>query len=135
DFQEVDGEVLQVAERRKPGAEVVEREPAAYLLQRVNEAVRLRIARDGGRLGDLEADASAVEAAALELLDDERQELLVRETLPGQVDRAERKPLPLVCLRHKPAEGLRDDPAIDGRRQAVALGRGDEELGRDQRAV
>ncbi len=81
DLQEVDREVLQVAERRQAGAEVVEREAAAELLERVDEAVRLREAGDRRGLGDLEADLRGVDAAAMELLDDERQELVVAEAL------------------------------------------------------
>jgi hypothetical protein len=47
DLEEVHGEVLQVAERRQAGAEVVERELAAELLQRLDEAAGLREVRDG----------------------------------------------------------------------------------------
>src|SRR5690606_20349505 len=105
------------------------------LLQRVDEAIRLRVARDCGGLGDLEADARAVEAAALELVDDERQELLVRQALARQVDRAQRQPLALVGFRYEPAESLPDDPSVDRRRQAVPLRGRDEQLRRHERPV
>src|SRR5688572_31877886 len=41
DLEEVDGEVLEIAERGKAGAEIVEREAAAELAQRLDEAVGL----------------------------------------------------------------------------------------------
>src|SRR5256885_12031493 len=53
----------------------IERELAAELLERLDEAVRLREARHRRGLGDLEADLRAVEPALAELVDDERQEL------------------------------------------------------------
>src|SRR5690606_15930842 len=106
DLQEVDREVLQVAERREAGAKVVERKLAADLFQRMNEAIRLCVARNGRGLRDLEADTPSVETAALELLYDERQELLVGQALTGEIDRAERQALALVRLRHEPAESL-----------------------------
>src|SRR5690606_18114507 len=112
-------------------AEVVERELAAELLERVDEAVGLGVTRDGRRLRDLEADARGIEPAHLELVDDERQELLVAEALPGEVDRAEREPLALVRLGNQPAEGAADHPAIDVRGEAVTLGRLDKQAGRD----
>src|ERR1700682_512488 len=67
DLQVVDREMLQVTERRQARTEVVERELAAQFLQSLNEAVRLGETRDGGRLGDLEADFSGVQTAAMKL--------------------------------------------------------------------
>src|SRR6187551_1907729 len=77
DLEEVDREVLEVTERREARAEVVEREAAAELLQRLDEAIRLAEARDGRGLRDLEADLRRIDAALAELLDDERQEFVV----------------------------------------------------------
>src|SRR5690606_33877555 len=87
DLQEVDREVLQITERRKARAEIVEREAAADFLERVNETIRLTVARDGRSFRDLEADARARQTALLELLDHERQELLVGEALAREIDR------------------------------------------------
>ncbi len=122
--------MLEVTERRQAGAEIVEREAAAEFFQRLDEAVGLREARDRRGLGDLEADLRSVDAALLELLDDERQELVVAQALAGKIDGAHGELLALVGLRHQPAQRILDDPAIDGRRQAVALGGGDEVVGR-----
>src|SRR5215469_5527557 len=47
DLEVIDREMLEVAEGGEPGAEVIERELAAELLQRLDEAVRLREARHG----------------------------------------------------------------------------------------
>src|SRR5690606_13902148 len=96
DLEKIDREVFEVAEGRQAGAEVVERELAAELLQRLYESVRLREARDGGGFRDLEADLRGVQPAAVELLDDERQELVVAEALPREVDRAHGEALTLV---------------------------------------
>src|SRR5688500_13410900 len=98
----------------------------------MNEPVGLRIARDRSRLRDLEAYARAGEAALLELLDDERQKLLIGEALTREIDGTQRQPLALVRLRNEPRERLRNDPAIDGGHQAVTLGGGDEQPRRDE---
>ena len=81
DLQEIDREMLQVAERGQAGAEVVERELAAQFLQRLDEAIRLREARDRRGLGDLEADLGGIQAAAVELIDDIGQEFVVAQAL------------------------------------------------------
>ena len=68
------------------------------LAQRLNETIGLREARDRCGLGDLEADLGGIQAAAVKLVDDERQELIVAQTLSRQVDGAQRQPLALVGL-------------------------------------
>src|SRR5205823_389831 len=93
--------------------------------------VRLREARHRRGLGDLEADLRAVEPAAMELVDDERQELVIPQALPGEIDGALKELLALIGLGHQPAERVLDHPAIDRRGDAVALGRGDEVVGGD----
>src|SRR6185437_2101807 len=135
DLEVVDREVLQVPERGEAGAEVIERELAAELLQRLDEAVGLREAGNGRGLGDLEADLRAVEPAAVELIDDERQELVIPQALAGEIDRAERQLLALVRLRYQPAEGVLDHPPIDRRRDAIALRGRDEVIRRNDTAV
>src|SRR5262245_11421453 len=126
DLQEVDREVLEVAERRKARAKVVERELAAQFLERLDEAAGLREVGDRRRLRDLEAYPVAVDAAPVELLDHVRQELVVAEALAGEVDRAHRQAPALVGFGHEPAERAVDHPTVDGGRDAVALGGGDE---------
>ena len=91
DLQEIDREVLEVAERGQAGAEVIQRELAAQLLQRLDEAIGLREARHRRGLGDLEADLRGIEAAAMELVDHERQELVIAQALAREVDRAQRQ--------------------------------------------
>src|SRR6516225_4034328 len=103
DLQVIDREVLEVAERGKSGAEVIERELAAELLQRLDEAVGLGEARDRRGLGDLEADLRGIEPALVELIDDKRQELVITEALTGQVDRALQQLLALIRLGDEPA--------------------------------
>src|SRR5437763_16691333 len=102
DLDVVDREVLQVSEGRQAGAEVSERELAAELFQRLDEAVGLGEARHRRGLGDLEADLRGVEPALVELVDDERQELVVPEALAREVDRAEQEVLALLRLGYEP---------------------------------
>ena len=54
DLEDVERQLLEVDERAEPGAEVVEREPAADLGERTGELTRLLEVADGGGLGDLE---------------------------------------------------------------------------------
>src|SRR5690242_16837276 len=84
DLEVIDREVLEVTERGEPGAEVIECELATELLQRLNEAVRLREARDRRGLGDLEAYLRGIEPALVELIDHERQEFVIPEALSGE---------------------------------------------------
>src|ERR1700683_4232933 len=81
DLQVIHREMLQVTERRQSGAAVIEREFAAQFLERLDEAIGLREAGDRCRLGDLEADLRGIQSAAMELIDDKGQELVVAETL------------------------------------------------------
>src|SRR6266404_5102954 len=68
-LQEIHREVLQIAEGRQAGSEVVERELAAQLLQCLDEAVGLGEACDRGGLGDFEADLDGIPPALLQLID------------------------------------------------------------------
>src|SRR5579862_4191888 len=126
DLEKVDREMLEVTERGQPPAEVIERELATLLLQRLDEAVRLRIALHCGRFGDLETDLRGVEAAVTQLLDHERQKLLIAKALSREVDRALREFLALIRLGDQPTEGVLDHPPIDRRGDTVALGGGNE---------
>ena len=81
DLQEVDREVLQITEGRQAGAEVVERELAAQLFERLNEAVGLGETRNGGGFGDLEADLGGIQAAAVKLIDHVGQKFIVAQAL------------------------------------------------------
>src|ERR1043165_1415148 len=113
DLEEVDREMLEVAERAQAGAEVVQRKTAPQLAQRLDEAVRLAEAGHGRGLGDLEADLRRVDAALLELFNDERQELVVAQALAREVYRAHRELLALIRLADQPAQRVLDEPAID----------------------
>ena len=59
DLEVIDVQVLQVAERAEPGAEVVEREAAAELAHARDEALRARAVAHHAGLGDLQAQRSA----------------------------------------------------------------------------
>ena len=81
DLQEIDGEMLQVTERRQARAEIVERELAAEFFESLDEPIRLGEARDGRGLGNLEANLGGVQTAAMELIDDVGQEFVVTQAL------------------------------------------------------
>ena len=77
-----------------------------------------------------------VDAARLELLDDEGEEALLAERLAGEVDGEEDRPRRLAPLRlGEGAEGGLHHPAVDRGDQVVALGRGDEGRRLDDLAV
>src|SRR6202022_3221398 len=135
DLQVIHREVLQVTEGRQAGTEVVERELAAQFLQRLDEAVGLGEARDRGGLRDFEADLGGIQAAAMKLIDDVRQKLVVAQALTRQIDRAHREFLALIGLGHQPPEGVFDDPPIDLRGDSATLGRRDEIIRRDDLAL
>ena len=95
----------------------------------------MREARHRRRLGDLKADLAGVDAALLKLIDDERQKLIVAETLSGKIDGTHRQPLALVGLGDQPAERVLNHPAVDVRRNTVAFSGHDEIVGRDNPAI
>src|SRR5450755_3760298 len=66
DLDAVELEVLEVVEGREPGAEVIEREPAAQLTQIVSEITGAVDVRDRGGLGELEHQPPAGNRTCLE---------------------------------------------------------------------
>ena len=127
--------MLQITEGRQPRTEIVQRELATQPVERLDEAAGLGEIGDGGGFGDFKADARGVQAADAELLNDERQELVIAQTLPRKIDGAHGKPGTLIGSRHQPAERVFHHPAVDGRHQVVAFGGGDEMVRRHQLAL
>ncbi|CAJ6454609.1 Uncharacterised protein [Burkholderia pseudomallei] len=128
DLQVLDGQLLQIAERRHPGAEIVEREPAAERLQLVHEAQRAGQVRDRRRLGDLETDERGRDARARELFEHIVEKALVADRDPRQIDRVFAE-APAARARER-VEHRAHDPAVDVGDEPVALGRADEKAGR-----
>ena len=131
-LQEIDGEVLQVTEGRQASAEVVQRELAAKTMQRLNEPTGLREIGDSGGLGNLEANLRGIQATGAELLDDERQELVIAHALAGKIDGAHGKTRAFIRRRNQPAKGILHHPAIDGRHEVIAFRRSNEMIRRHQ---
>ncbi len=90
DLEVVDRKVLQVSKGGQARPEIVKSELAAELLECVDESICLGVTRDRSRFGDLEADFGRIDAAHLELVDNERQKLLVAKALPRKINRAKR---------------------------------------------
>ena len=136
DLQRVEGEAVEVGERGVAGAEVVEDEPHAELVQRLQRGDRRRRLLDQDALGDLQPQVDRVDAGARDDLLDRRRQVAVGDLAGGEVDgdveRARVGPL-LVPLEHLAAGALLD-PAADRLDQAAVLGDRDE-LGRVEQAA
>ena len=125
DLQERGRQVLEVGERAEAGAEVVDREAAAEVGQRLGEAARVLHVGDRRRLGDLEDQARRVDAAAASSSpaisaissssSSERPDRLTSSSRSG-------------VLGQQPDRLPRTDPAVDRVDQPDALG------GRQERA-
>ena len=76
----------QVAERRVAGAEVVDRQPDADLVELVDGGSRARRVDEQRRLGDLEREHRRIDAVRAEVLLDALGELRVEQVVGRQVD-------------------------------------------------
>ena len=81
DLEEVHRQALQIGEGGEAGAEVVEDEAAAELLERQDELARAPQVRDRRRLGDLEAETARLDVPAADALQHEIQECWVAQRL------------------------------------------------------
>src|SRR4029079_10056411 len=86
DLDRVDRDALQARERRVAGAEVVEQDADAAGAKLLSRGARRGDVREQGALGDLEAEAPRLEAAALERALDLAEELGPGELAAGDVD-------------------------------------------------
>src|SRR3989475_4213309 len=88
DLEDVDGEAPQMAERREPGPEVVDRDPhtaVVQLLQVLTGAVSHGAVDDDRRLGDLETEEARGQVAGAEGALDRGADAARRELLAGEV--------------------------------------------------
>src|SRR5215217_7923717 len=85
DLEVVERQVLEVVEAREGGAEVVEREAAAELVEAGGELLRARDVAHRGRLGDLEDDLLRLHAVDLELLLDQVEQIRIAGRAAGDV--------------------------------------------------
>src|SRR5438552_8553500 len=122
-LQMVDRQMLQVAERRHPAAEIVQGKAAAEHLQLVDEPRRPGEARDRSCFSDLEADRLVGNSERLELRADEWEKIVLVQRRRRQVDGPSMR-LDWPFPRDDSGEFLkagRDHEPIYGRHQVVAL--------------
>ena len=122
DLQKVDRQRLQIAERRRAGAEVVERHAHAHGAHLVDEDGRVGHVRHRGGLGDFQAQPGAQMRAGLgQQVECPAVERAVADRLSGQVD-AEHFKRGLRGHGLHPVDGPPEHPAVDARSQVKALG-------------
>ena len=122
-------------ERRVAGAEIVDRQPDAEAIQRLELGHRLLGVAHDAALGQLELEIRGVEGAALDHARDVAHQILLLELAPGQVDReAQAREARLVPGAHLRAGGAQHE-APELQDQAGLLGQRDELGGRDQAEV
>ena len=85
DLEIVEREMLQVIERAKAGAEIVQREAATPAPQLRHERLRLVDVANGRRFGQLEDQTRGVDARVGERAIDDRDELRVADGLRGDI--------------------------------------------------
>ena len=131
DLQLGDRKAAQVGERGVAGAEVVDREPHAELLQPEEHGHRSVALAHDGRLGQLEGQGRGRHVGLLDRLADVLDEVGVEEVPTGQVHRdVEVEPgvAPRPALRQRIAHHVGRELADD----AGVLGRRDELIGRQR---
>ena len=124
DLQDVRRHLPQVVERGVAGAEVVDRDPHAGVVQLAQRAEAGVAVRHGGALGDLDGQAMRVERRAAHRVQDGRHHVRVRELARAQVHReAEvgRTAVAAVPVA-QPAARLADRPRAHLHDQAALLG-------------
>ena len=122
DFQEVDAQVLQVPERRRPRPEVVKGHRDTHRPDLVDEHGCIGDVGHGCGFRDLKAQRFADARAGLgEQVQRPSVERAVTDRLPGQVD-AEQCNLCLGRQGFHPVRHAFEHPAVDPRRQVETLG-------------
>jgi hypothetical protein len=81
DFEIVEGEMLQIKERAKTGAKIVQREPAPSTLQLRRELLRMVDVANRRRFGQFEDETRGVDARVRERSIDDRDELRIADGL------------------------------------------------------
>src|SRR5205814_7105023 len=96
-------------ERGESRAEIIERHAAPERSESPHQRLRAHEVRHRRVLGQLEDEERGIEAAALDLLDQEVREGLVVERLAGEVDREAERP----ALEHAGARPERGEHGTD----------------------
>ena len=137
DLQGVEGEAVEVGERGVAGAEVVEDEADAELVQRLQRGDRGRRLLDQDALGDLQPQVDRVDAGAGDDLVDRGRQVAVGDLAGGEVDGdVERAGVGAQLVPFEDlAPGALLDPAADRLDQAAVLGDRDEVGGVEQAAA
>ena len=135
DLQIVDGQILEVGERRQTAAEVVERELAAEGLQRLHEVNNSRQIRYGRRLGDLETDRAPRQLLFRQLPSHELEEAVLGQGGARQVDGQRVARVAVGVTVGQLGERGMNHPAIERRHEIVSLRRRDELIRADELAA
>lgn len=106
DLEDVDGQVLEIGERRKPAPEIVQGNRASMRVHGFDERARLRQPVDGGGLGQLEAELRGDTRMFRQHLVDPRQEVGTDDGLARHVHMAQ---LQLAQMVWMPAKFADDD--------------------------
>ena len=120
----------QAAERREAGAEIVERQRTAEVVERGDEARRLVEVADHGGLGDLDDQAARQVRPAGDGRGDQRQPLRIAHRLGRDIDRNAR-----LGRRLQRLQRARQHVVVDQPDEAEALAQLDEILGHGDRPV
>mmetsp|Transcript_59389 Transcript_59389/g.140279 ORF Transcript_59389/g.140279 Transcript_59389/m.140279 type:complete len:1259 (-) Transcript_59389:615-4391(-) len=135
DLQQVDPQVLQIAEGRRTGAEIVQRHPDTEAPHLVDEVGSVRHMGHRRGLGDLEAQPGAdLDAGPPQQLDQPALKSPVAHRLARQVDAEQRQPGG-TAGRTDPGERAAQHPFVDAADQVEALRRRQEGAGRNQPAL
>ena len=129
-LQVVRRQVGQDLERVAAGAEVVQRELALHLVQRLDEGLALLEVADGGLLLDLEHEALRRYAVGLDLLADPAGDLAVLQAAGSELDEEDELSALLAQLGQA-TDAVEDHPAVQRHGDAAALGAVEEFAGRD----
>ncbi|MNJ55515.1 hypothetical protein D3C77_510100 [compost metagenome] len=123
DFQEVYRQMLQIRERRHPGTEVIQGEPAAQAFEFVDKAYGAAQVGDGAGFGDLEANHLRRDGIFTKQAPQVLKELIITNATARQVDRAHGQGAwaPFVQALTNDGEDATYHPTIKGGHQTIAF--------------
>ncbi len=121
DLEEIDRQRLQVGERGKTAAKIIERKQAALALERRHELDRTADIGNGRGFGEFEADLLRRHRPLAEPAQNKAEKIRVAQTLAGEVDGTPAQTIDLLRMHVEPAQRGVDDIAVQPAGQVVAL--------------
>src|SRR6056297_38780 len=135
DLDQVDWKLLEVVERRQPLAEVIQRNLAAEVAQRAEEAARFLETVYRGRFGNFEAQNARLDIVCLDLVKQLGQHNVTIHRLPRQVDMPGSNPGKTGSKRLDALQRIADHPPVDRACDMIVFGCLHEYAGRMQFTV